>query len=391
MLLDKAMQLALLNDSEKSISPSWISHWKTRHGISSKRLVGEASSVDAAVVDEWRSKKVPHLTKEFSPNNLYNINETGLFWRLLPSQTMAFLNEKVKGGKQSKDRITVLVGGNAAGDKLPLLAIGRSKSQRCFPKDQSKLPLVYKNNKQSWMTTTIFEEWVRSLNQSMVEQDHVVALVLDNCTAHPQVTDLDNLKMIFLPPNTTSHTQPMDAGIINSLKHQYRKRVARKYLVALETGATFSFDLLKCLELLKMAWDSVTRETIINCFKKVGLSSLQVVTSNVEAHADQELDTIIDQIRYHTEIPSEVDSEIFVNCDNSLDAVEVPTDQELLESFQCQVDEEEVVETVAHSDAIEAVDLLRRYMVQSDDTSQEILSSLVEMENFVECNVLQKS
>ena len=124
----------------------------------------------------------------------------------------------------------------------------------------------------------------------------------------------------------------------------------------------------------------------------LGLSSLQVVTSNVEAHADQELDTIIDQIRCHTEIPSEVDSEIFVNCDNSLDAVEVPTDQELLESFQCEVeDEEEVVETVAHSDAIEAVDLLRRYMVQSDDTSQEILSSLVEMENFVECNVLQKS
>ena len=104
------------------------------------------------------------------------------------------------------------------------------------------------------------------------------------------------------------------------------------------------------------------------------------------------MDTIIDQIRCHTEIPSEIDSEIFVNCDNSTDVVEVPTDQELLESFQCEVeDEEEVVETVVHSDAIEAVDLLRRYMVQSDDTSQEILSSLVEMENFVECNVLQKS
>ena len=48
---------------------------------------------------------------------------------------------------------------------------------------------------------------------------------------------------------------------------------------------------------------------------------------------------------------------MFVNCDNSTDIGEVPANQELLESFQCEVeDEEEVVETVAQSDAIEAVD-----------------------------------
>ena len=49
----------------------------------------------------------------------------GLFWKILPNHTMVFMKEEVREEKQSKDRFTMLVGANAAGDKLLLLVIGQ--------------------------------------------------------------------------------------------------------------------------------------------------------------------------------------------------------------------------------------------------------------------------
>ena len=57
--------------------------------------------------------------------------------------------------KQSKERISVLVGANMTGtEKLKLLdlVIGKSEKPRCF-KNVKTLPVVYKNNTKAWMTS----------------------------------------------------------------------------------------------------------------------------------------------------------------------------------------------------------------------------------------------
>ena len=45
-------------------------------------------------------------------------------------------------------------------------------------------------------------------------------MIIDNCSSHPNPlpVELTNLTINFLPKNTTSHTQPYDAGIIRELK-----------------------------------------------------------------------------------------------------------------------------------------------------------------------------
>jgi len=55
-------------------------------------------------------------------------------------------------------------------------------------------------------------------------------LILDNASVHGIASDLElkHLKIIFLPPNTTSMTQPMDAGIIQTIKLRYRKALVGK-------------------------------------------------------------------------------------------------------------------------------------------------------------------
>ena len=72
------------------------------------------------------------------------------------------------------------------------------------------------------MTSGIFSSWLNSFNDKMKAQHRNVLLFLDNAPSHPTL-DLSNVKLVFFPPNTTSVLQPIDQGVIQSLKLQYRK------------------------------------------------------------------------------------------------------------------------------------------------------------------------
>ena len=81
------------------------------------------------MLHDWTSRQLPDLLDKFSPDDIFNADETGLFWKCLPDKS----GERCSGGKRSKDRITVLVCANMSGsEKLPLLVIGRfAKLQEC--------------------------------------------------------------------------------------------------------------------------------------------------------------------------------------------------------------------------------------------------------------------
>jgi hypothetical protein len=42
--------------------------------------------------------------------------------------------------------------------------------------------------------------------------------------------ELSNVKLVFLPPNTTAGTQPLDSGIIRNFKVKYRKMLLEFFL-----------------------------------------------------------------------------------------------------------------------------------------------------------------
>ena len=65
-----------------------------------------------------------------------------------------------------------------------------------------------------------FNDYLINLNRSMQRQNRNILLLLDNAPTHTvnESTNLTNIKIHFLPPNTTAFLQPCDAGIINSFK-----------------------------------------------------------------------------------------------------------------------------------------------------------------------------
>jgi hypothetical protein len=227
LLQTKAKQFALAADipaDKFHASNGWLSNFKSRFSITGRKLVGESGSTKIEDVEKgW--KMVSDALEEYGEENCFNADETGLYFRMTPEYSLVCEKEPSHGTKQSKERITILVCSNASGSrKLPLVAIGKSANPRGMPKT---LPLTYRSNKKAWMTSVIFEEFVKEFDSKMSAP---TALLLDNASVHG-ISDnlaLAHTTIIFLPPNTTSRTQPMDAGIIQTMKLRYRKAMINK-------------------------------------------------------------------------------------------------------------------------------------------------------------------
>ncbi|GBN63880.1 hypothetical protein AVEN_274614-1 [Araneus ventricosus] len=49
------------------------------------------------------------ILPDYKSDDVFNADETGLFFQCLPNKTAAFKGEEYHGGKQSKPRVTVLL------------------------------------------------------------------------------------------------------------------------------------------------------------------------------------------------------------------------------------------------------------------------------------------
>ena len=92
-------------------------------------------------------------------------------------------------------------------------------------------------------------------------QKRKIVVLVDNFPMHRTI-ELQNIELVFLPPNTTSVTQPMDAGIIRSLKYHYRYILATKRLDLSDRDTPFEWNILDAIISIKSAWGSVTSKTI---------------------------------------------------------------------------------------------------------------------------------
>lgn len=129
-------------------------------------------------------------------------------------------------------------------ERLPILVIGKFAKPRCFKNVKSPDNLIYRHSKRTWMTTNLFQEYIYNLDIKFSQLKRKVAIIIDNCPAHPVLTNLKSIEMIRLPKNTTSKTQPMDAGVIKQFKGNYRRLLTRKRIHSFGSKIEFSINLL---------------------------------------------------------------------------------------------------------------------------------------------------
>lgn len=282
-------------------STGWLWRFRNRHGIVNKLEHGEAGSADDGAVEPFRLKLNELIRKEdIHLTQLYNADETALFWRSLPKNTQAFRDDdKTPGKKLNKEKFSALLGANAAGThRLKPVVIGKAAKPRCMKDCMRELPVLYYNTKNAWFNSAIFSDWffkhfipeVRHFQEHTLHippEDVKALLLLDNAPAHPNAEKLvssdGKIRVMFLPPNTTSLIQPMDQGVIVSCKRYYQRKYIEEVMVILEDEEDLendtrgqrtlrnikNYNLKSAIYNFASSWKCVKMTTLSNCWKKL--------------------------------------------------------------------------------------------------------------------------
>ena len=372
---------------ESIVSLSWIQRWKNRHNIALRTLHGESGGVSPETIDNWTQNMIPLILQQFEPANIFNGDETGLFWKLTPSKSLTFFGEKCHGGKHSKERITIFVAASATGEKLPLLVIGKSAKPRALR--NKNIPVKYKSSSKAWMNSNIFIEHVRAIDRTMTMSNRKIALIIDNCPAHPVIHDLNSVTLIFLPPNSTSMTQPMDCGVIWCFKTNYRRFLLTEQVNCFDSKKPFSIDLFKTLTWLKLSWDQISEETIVNCFHKSGIK----ITPRLEQNQLQNDISILGELteifqkavslsgseKISIDVYNSVDNEVIATDNNAafneeikLDVIEKSGDNSKLDESSNDSDIVVPQNVPTHAETLESVNKIHLYFTSHPESNERL-------------------
>ena len=95
----------------------------------------------------------------------------------------------MKGFKKDKTRVSVLDGGNAAGDKLKSFVVGRSKNIYALRRvDRDSMPTTYKNSNKAWMSAELFRGWFLEYFIPHMEETHGEVFLSFCCWTIVQLT-----------------------------------------------------------------------------------------------------------------------------------------------------------------------------------------------------------
>jgi hypothetical protein len=197
-----------------------------------------------------------------------------------------------------KDRLTVIVCANLTGTCAIPLQVLSEKVIRTFTVSVQVTP-------SGWNTNQAFCEWVKRQFIPIVndfkrlnDQHGDVLLLLDNHRSHSppakkKTTVLPmhhGLKYEFLPARTSALIQPMDQGIIRSMKCLYLAKLEEEYASQREHVEYEDFfravNPAKACELLNECWP-VASATLQNGWKRI-LGTSPIETRHEDEQEDEE-------------------------------------------------------------------------------------------------------
>ena len=104
------------------------------------------------VVNEWK-EKLASLCEGYRSEDIFNMDETRLYFRVTENETLFQKGQDFAGGKKSKFRLTISLCSSMTGEKVKPLIIWKYANPQC-----------YLSNKNAWMTSGVFETWLKALD-----------------------------------------------------------------------------------------------------------------------------------------------------------------------------------------------------------------------------------
>ena len=248
-------------------SSGWLERFRNKPSVFYTEKNEALKEIDLGSASNWK-KALSIITEGYKPSEIYNADEFRLFYKRLP-EMLIDKSEEGYEPKLSKERITILVCMNSTGmDKRELVIIGKYAKPPSFNNVRT-LPCMYTSQPQAWMTQYQFYKWLEVWEDELKRQKRKILLFLDNCSAHPKISELKHIKLVFLP-KTRRGFQPLDMGIIKALKYGYKRQIIQKYLLVKDSLPEIT--ILDAMHFLYAAWKDIKEEAIFNCFIKAGFS-----------------------------------------------------------------------------------------------------------------------
>ncbi|CAK9810812.1 Tigger transposable element-derived protein 1 [Anthophora plagiata] len=276
-------------------SKGWFEKLKKRYTLHNIKFQGEQASADAEAAENYKLELARIINEGgYSPDQIFNADETALYWKKLPSRTFVSKNQRrAQGFKPSKERITLHVCSNLSGSLMikPMI-INRSSTPRVMKNiNKTELPVFWRSNKKAWMTQDLFKDWFYNCFIPAVEIYTMeknlyfkVLLVLDNAGCHTIELDHPNVKIVFLPPNCTSLIQPLDQGVIQTLKMYYTRQFFQTIFDRFEnsenktiTQVWKDFSILDCIRTVSSACAEIKPSTLNACWKPLLPQMVQAI------------------------------------------------------------------------------------------------------------------
>ena len=144
----------------------WAKNFVKRNGLHSSKRLGEAGSIDTEAIED-EIEEIRALCAKFRARRIFNVDETGIQWKVMPRRTYLSNSENRKTARGSKgmtfkDRLSAIVCCNADGTaKVELAIIGKAKEPRCLRGVECALPYFSRAN--AWSDTATFLKWWREV------------------------------------------------------------------------------------------------------------------------------------------------------------------------------------------------------------------------------------
>lgn len=279
---------------------------------------------------------------------------------------------------------------NASGThKLKLAVVGKSKNPRAFKHlNPRSFPVDYYSQKAAWMDRQIFKMWffekfVPQVKTFLSEHNlpPKAVLLLDNAPAHPDELKSEdgNIFVKYFPPNVTSIAQPMDQGVIETMKRLYRKNLMMQMLGE-EDYMKFwkSLNLRDAIYAVARAWEKVKESNIKHAFYKIMTleeTDIEDDQLNDEELSNENIASLASSIGVLGEISTEEVQE-WVECDqhcaifNDDDNSNHTTVKDIESDQNDDSDESEcVLIKRSHQEANDAVNILIEYFDEKPEAN----------------------
>jgi len=168
--------------------------------------------------------------RNYQPQNIYNVDETGVTTVQRPNKVIAEKGVKQVGRVTSAERgtlVTVCGAVNAIGNSVPPLFVFPRVNFKEYMIKGAPVGSIGTAHPSGWMTAQNFVVWIKHFVQhSHASNDNQVLLVMDNHDSHTSIEMLDYAKsngvtIVTFPPHCSHKLQPLDRTVYGPFKRYF--------------------------------------------------------------------------------------------------------------------------------------------------------------------------